>query len=1040
MVNLSPAYEPVIIKGLTVHKDNPFLFDFIVDVGQDKLSGEPLKKEGEKLVKYFLASLAIPDKDVWVNLSPYEKNRMIPTSLGQTDMGRDLLEQDYILKQITASLIYPEKQLGKIFWDKVYSKAQQMYGTTQVPVNTFNKVWIMADRAEVFEHDQTAFVVDSHLKVMLEEDYLALQKHSTALPLATRNDSHSIGANIVKQIILPELEKEVNKGRNFANLRQIFNSIILSSWYKKNLKDALLNQVYADKSRVKGINLNDPTVKGQIYEQYLKAYKKGVFNYIKEDINAANGETIPRKYFSGGIIEAVAAEPLISHDPASLARVSPIDRAMVDITVQAFTGPQNALPPKDQQLPQKENAATVNNPRKIQGASSMRGWILGHKAELTGVPIKLKVRQHYGDYPRSLKKLIDELADAKYKRSSDLNAELRESEDRWDLIPVMGAKGKINEVILTVEETMSSLSRAVNKTVEVPYKEFWDDVMAPYKDKEKAFRLDAAKNAILANDPSRWSKNRDIVKVDLEFNRKFRHLLMKGNLFDSGFNNDLHNTTKLKDQDVSQYFIDFLVNHNDDLTMTDYLIQIGQEASEDLKLAIGQVINNWKQGMIMAHKKVNTGSRASMAPPNWAMLASAGEFPQFKLATDNLPLERQGTDISQYTIPLNLRAKIKLKISVVDQGPEGMEMRFSINSVEKKSGIILARYIMPFSQESSSVAINFVKVVAQKLVENPPVNDILNLSMGRAKDPAISNILNSINGIVFEQIIPVVEEFGPNVPFLVKWQEMMRSSSLQAQENVDSIADVKMQDETLKSALGKIHEVLLHSTSPFNGVLPFSDDRFSALERRVAQLFFFVVNNIYSNQLSEEESDVPIKVKFKRLRLNSDTKLEELRMKCLGILYNLQHYLEIGVVVFDDQANPILSPASRAMTAKKTDQPKKVPVFLELVTLRKKIPINLSPDIGPFPQGRPKKPLSIRAGIKDQAELTQIPGGIDLNTSNGMRWKVSKDGNGVEMTVDPVVIERIRHIGVDWLVPVILKMTPVTSIWPLVGLQAPAVK
>ena len=25
MINLSPAYEPVMIKGLTVHKDNPFL-------------------------------------------------------------------------------------------------------------------------------------------------------------------------------------------------------------------------------------------------------------------------------------------------------------------------------------------------------------------------------------------------------------------------------------------------------------------------------------------------------------------------------------------------------------------------------------------------------------------------------------------------------------------------------------------------------------------------------------------------------------------------------------------------------------------------------------------------------------------------------------------------------------------------------------------------------------------------------------------------------------------------------------------------------
>jgi hypothetical protein len=58
------------IKGLTVHKDNPFLFNFIVDIGQDRMAGQALKQEGEKLIKYFLASLAIPEKDLWVNLSP----------------------------------------------------------------------------------------------------------------------------------------------------------------------------------------------------------------------------------------------------------------------------------------------------------------------------------------------------------------------------------------------------------------------------------------------------------------------------------------------------------------------------------------------------------------------------------------------------------------------------------------------------------------------------------------------------------------------------------------------------------------------------------------------------------------------------------------------------------------------------------------------------------------------------------------------------------------------------------------------------------
>ena len=42
-----------------------------------------------------------------------------------------------------------------------------------------------------------------------------------------------------------------------------------------------------------------PTVKEQIYDRYLKAYKKGAFNYIKED-PTPDGQVVPRKYFSGG--------------------------------------------------------------------------------------------------------------------------------------------------------------------------------------------------------------------------------------------------------------------------------------------------------------------------------------------------------------------------------------------------------------------------------------------------------------------------------------------------------------------------------------------------------------------------------------------------------------------------------------------------------------------------------------------------------------------------------------------------------------------
>ena len=317
MIPLSSAYTPVLIKGVKIHPDNPLLFDFILDSGHSGLpvTGKEFKAESQKLIKYFLTAMTIKEDDLWVNLSPYEKDRTVPKELGRTELGRDMLAQDYILKQLTASLIYPEKDLGKKFWDKVYAQAREQFGTTNIPVNTFNKVWIVADKAKVFEKNNTAFVIGAHLKVMLEEDYLSLQKH-TALPLTQRYDVASIGANIVREIVLPQLEREVNEGKNFASLRQMFYSMILSSWYKKAVKEALLNQVYANKAKINGVQSDDPAAKEKIYQRYLQAYKKGVFNYIKEDVDFATLQTVPRKYFSGGTnFSMLKDEEIVSRQP-----------------------------------------------------------------------------------------------------------------------------------------------------------------------------------------------------------------------------------------------------------------------------------------------------------------------------------------------------------------------------------------------------------------------------------------------------------------------------------------------------------------------------------------------------------------------------------------------------------------------------------------------------------------------------------------------------------------------------------------------------
>lgn len=297
MVKLSPAYKPAILTGIIIHPENGLKFDFLIDKGDSDLPENKRPDEYTKLIKYFLASLTVPDEDQWVNLSPHEHDRIIKDNFGNTDMGRDLLAQDYLLKQITASMIYPDSELGKSFWNKVRERALKEFGDANIPVDTFNKVWIIPDRAKVYESGNVAVIADSHLKVMLEEDYMSLKAHEgiTALP----DGPHQMASRVVKEIVLPELEKEINEGKNFAKVRQVLSAMILATWFKRSLKETLIGKIYMDKSRIKGFD-NDPAENEQIYQRYLAALKKGVFNFIKEEEDPETQESLPRKYFSGG--------------------------------------------------------------------------------------------------------------------------------------------------------------------------------------------------------------------------------------------------------------------------------------------------------------------------------------------------------------------------------------------------------------------------------------------------------------------------------------------------------------------------------------------------------------------------------------------------------------------------------------------------------------------------------------------------------------------------------------------------------------------
>jgi hypothetical protein len=292
-VGLTPAFTPARLTGMAIKPDQPFRFDFFVAPGDTALRGEALKAESGKLIRYFLAALAIPDTHQWVNLSPFEKDRIVTDDFGRTAMGRDVLAQDYLLKQIASSLTDPDSDLGRRFWDNVYAEAAARFGTTEVPTDVFSKVWITPDRAEVVEKDNAVYIVASYLKVMTDTDHTAMSGQ------ARRDAPADISVKVMREVILPALEKEVNEGTAFAPLRQIYSGMILATWYKMSLKSTVLGRLYADQGKVKGID-QDPRVNEEIYRQYLLAYQKGAVSLIREDMDRLSGEPIPRRYFAGG--------------------------------------------------------------------------------------------------------------------------------------------------------------------------------------------------------------------------------------------------------------------------------------------------------------------------------------------------------------------------------------------------------------------------------------------------------------------------------------------------------------------------------------------------------------------------------------------------------------------------------------------------------------------------------------------------------------------------------------------------------------------
>jgi hypothetical protein len=208
----------------------------VIDSGTAKLGDEEFLATSRLLVDFFTTALAVPESEMWVNLSPDENNRMIGPSLAGTAMGRGFLEADLRLKRLAASLLHPDCAVGQEYWKEV---ARRSIASPAGDISTSQRVWVVPDKALVYAapvdgHKHSAFLVEQHLGIRCENASLNARWRGD---VAGAPETDEICTSVYKEIVLPVLDKEVNEGSQFAALRQIQHSLILATWMKKEFKD-----------------------------------------------------------------------------------------------------------------------------------------------------------------------------------------------------------------------------------------------------------------------------------------------------------------------------------------------------------------------------------------------------------------------------------------------------------------------------------------------------------------------------------------------------------------------------------------------------------------------------------------------------------------------------------------------------------------------------------------------------------------------------------------------------------------------------------
>lgn len=286
-----------------------------------------LEDETEKSLISFSIGLLIPASEFWVNLNPLEPDRIIEKDLKTTDVGRIMLQADLQMKKDFSRYEDPcEGKTGIEFWNLLNEKKDKLVkelivkhpgeikDVNDVQFSPVTRHWIVPDKVVAYENDNEIYIINSTMNISSEpvSEQSRYIVNSLTLSKSSKEDLDQAAKEYGKYVkelqekkILPLVVHEVNNGKNYSDLRQVYNSLALAQWYKnKNRQGSSLFSEFIDSKQLDGLEAKTAWNAIDVWKDYKKSFEEGDYHCWKNNTyQQENYEITESKLYSGGGVD-----------------------------------------------------------------------------------------------------------------------------------------------------------------------------------------------------------------------------------------------------------------------------------------------------------------------------------------------------------------------------------------------------------------------------------------------------------------------------------------------------------------------------------------------------------------------------------------------------------------------------------------------------------------------------------------------------------------------------------------------------------------